>query len=65
MSVVEQGKDVIDTLIPAVALLRSQYPYFMNTLYKEPTLAHFKLPSIIDCADLITSDSLFDTIGYE
>ncbi|TFK58059.1 hypothetical protein BDN72DRAFT_907127 [Pluteus cervinus] len=60
------GNQLIEDIIPAIAVLRRKFPFTIPTMYQEKTQDLYKIgPGPLNCQDIIASDLLFDSIYYD
>ena len=59
------GKNVIDVLIPTIAMLRERFDVRFKTMFSTALLLESRtLPNLL-ASDLVKSDKFFDSITYK
>ncbi|KAG2740020.1 hypothetical protein P692DRAFT_20658287, partial [Suillus brevipes Sb2] len=58
------GRTIIDKIIPVIHMLRGMFPITIDPLFPSAILTSHNLPSLIDCADIATSDLFFDSFIF-
>ncbi|KAG2747733.1 hypothetical protein P692DRAFT_201866827 [Suillus brevipes Sb2] len=59
------GRTIIDKIIPVIHMLRGMFPITIDPLFPSAILTSHNLPSLIDCADIATSDLFFDSFIFK
>lgn len=59
------GKQVKETIVPAIAYLRKRYPVSLDLFFGPTCLSLAGEGTSLDATDIAASDRVFDSFGYE